>query len=245
MSSKRTFWIALDLILAMTVVACGTPQSAANPLPPTATLVPATTTAIPPTAIPTPTAIPLTNTPTLTALLSATPVDIPALSAPIDKLFQVKSKIGALSGAVLVTKKRQVILSQGYGLADHQQKIPNTTHTRFRIASLKKHFTVTTITSAARLDQMIAGAKSRPLGFPPGRRALRDRGGPLSLGQALYTGPLVPPKVLDALFATYVLMPHSGGWGYGYGWMIALAGRFDVSTCTRWCLSLRRPVERW
>jgi CubicO group peptidase (beta-lactamase class C family) len=38
--------------------------------------------------------------------------------------------------------------------------------------------------------------------------------------QALYTDKLVPQHILDTLFTAYVEMPDSGGWGYGYGWMI-------------------------
>lgn len=38
--------------------------------------------------------------------------------------------------------------------------------------------------------------------------------------QALYTDKLVPQQTLDTIFTPHVLMPDSGGWGYGYGWMI-------------------------
>lgn len=49
------------------------------------------------------------------------------------------------SGAVLVARHGKVLLSQGYGYANAEWKIPNTAQTRFRIASLTKSFTATAI----------------------------------------------------------------------------------------------------
>ncbi len=59
-----------------------------------------------------------------------------ALGADLDAMFQNMTKAGAFSGAVLLAKDGQTILSQGYGYADRDQKIPNTPHTKFFIASM-------------------------------------------------------------------------------------------------------------
>lgn len=45
------------------------------------------------------------------------------------------------SGAVLVVKDGKPVLSEAYGLADREHKIPNTLKTRFRIGSMNKMFT--------------------------------------------------------------------------------------------------------
>lgn len=49
------------------------------------------------------------------------------------------------NGAVLVAKKGEILLSQGYGLADFHYDIPNTPATKFRIGSLTKAFTAMAI----------------------------------------------------------------------------------------------------
>ena len=46
-----------------------------------------------------------------------------------------------LNGAVLVARDGQIILSKGYGLADHDQKVANTPQTRFPIVGLTEQFT--------------------------------------------------------------------------------------------------------
>jgi CubicO group peptidase (beta-lactamase class C family) len=48
---------------------------------------------------------------------------------------------GSLTGAVLLARGEQVLLSRGYGLADEGSKAPNTPQTRFRIGSNTKQFT--------------------------------------------------------------------------------------------------------
>ena len=45
------------------------------------------------------------------------------------------------SGAVLVAKDGKTVFAQAYGLADREQKTPNTLKTRFRLGSMNKMFT--------------------------------------------------------------------------------------------------------
>jgi CubicO group peptidase (beta-lactamase class C family) len=52
---------------------------------------------------------------------------------------------GAFSGAVLVARGDQVLLSKGYGFADRTSKIPNTPPTKFRMGSITKQFTAMAI----------------------------------------------------------------------------------------------------
>jgi CubicO group peptidase (beta-lactamase class C family) len=49
------------------------------------------------------------------------------------------------SGAVLVAEEGQVVLSKGYGLADVEKGIANTTETRFQLASVSKAFAAMSI----------------------------------------------------------------------------------------------------
>ena len=82
----------------------------------------------------------------------ATPAEfaIPRMSEP-QLVDAAKARIDALvkqyqfSGAVLVTKNGKQVLSGAYGMADRQKKIPNSLATKFRIGSMNKMFTATSI----------------------------------------------------------------------------------------------------
>src|SRR5512141_3126754 len=49
------------------------------------------------------------------------------------------------SGAILVAQKGNVLISQGYGLADRENDVPNTSQTKFAIGSMTKGFTAMAI----------------------------------------------------------------------------------------------------
>jgi CubicO group peptidase (beta-lactamase class C family) len=84
--------------------------------------------------------------PPTAALPSPTSAQDPkALGAEFDALVQEKHQAGLYDGAVLVASDGQVLLSQGYGYADREKKIPNTPQTKFRIASMTKQFTAMAI----------------------------------------------------------------------------------------------------
>lgn len=59
-----------------------------------------------------------------------------------------------LLGAVLVVKEGEIILSKGYGLANKEKKIPNTTTTVFDIGSVTKQFTATAILKLVQLNKL-------------------------------------------------------------------------------------------
>lgn len=290
--------------------------------------------------IPTATSIPPTLTPT------AIP---PELISEIDTTLADLSQVDIFTGSVLIGRQGTVLLSQGYGLADRMQVIPNTPQTRFRLGSVTKQFTAMAILileSQGKLsvqdpicnyftecpaawktitihhllthtsgipnftslegylgtratpsapEQTIARFKDLPLDFQPGEIWNYSNSGYVALGyiieqvssqsyedflqqsiftplnlhdtgydhnsdtlaigyqdmysvlpadyidmsipyaagglystvedlyrweQSLSTEQLVPRIFLDKMFAPYATMPDSGGWAYGYGWLI-------------------------
>ena len=67
---------------------------------------------------------------------------------PPDRLKQVvQPYVDAqmFMGSVLVAKNGKVIFSQSYGMADLEWSIPNTSTTRFNIASMTKQFTAAAV----------------------------------------------------------------------------------------------------
>jgi CubicO group peptidase (beta-lactamase class C family) len=65
--------------------------------------------------------------------------------AALESFVREEAAADRFSGAVLVAKDGQVLFSEAYGLADREQKIPNTLQTRFRIGSMNKMFTAVAI----------------------------------------------------------------------------------------------------
>jgi CubicO group peptidase (beta-lactamase class C family) len=63
------------------------------------------------------------------------------LSEQIDILFQVCAERDLAGAAVVVLHGSQVLHSKAYGLANVEKRVPNTTHTRFCLASVTKSFT--------------------------------------------------------------------------------------------------------
>lgn len=58
------------------------------------------------------------------------------------------------SGAVLIAKGDSVLIQRGYGLANQEWDIPNTTDTKFRIGSISKQFTAGAILFLAQAGQL-------------------------------------------------------------------------------------------
>jgi CubicO group peptidase (beta-lactamase class C family) len=71
--------------------------------------------------------------------------DPKALSAEFDALVEKNHQAGLFDGSILVAQNGQVIFSKGYGFADREKKIPNTSQTKFRLASISKQFTAMAI----------------------------------------------------------------------------------------------------
>src|SRR5690349_17117631 len=63
----------------------------------------------------------------------------------IDELVKKYHELGQFNGAVLVAENGNIIYSKGVGYADMENKIPNMSDTKFRLASVTKQFTATLI----------------------------------------------------------------------------------------------------
>ena len=68
-----------------------------------------------------------------------------SLTDEIEIYLQKLLKNNLFMGSVLVARGEEVLLSKGYGMANLEHGIPNTSHTLFRIASVTKQFTATAI----------------------------------------------------------------------------------------------------
>jgi len=90
-----------------------------------------------------------TPTPAIT-VTSISPTPIPTtgiavtdtLAARIDQYMQ---GLAGWGGTILVAQKGEVLISQGYGLADRENDVPNTSQTKFAIGSMTKAFTAMAI----------------------------------------------------------------------------------------------------
>ncbi|MBM3294516.1 MAG: serine hydrolase [Candidatus Aminicenantes bacterium] len=49
--------------------------------------------------------------------------------------------MGKFSGSVLIAQKGKVLVSHGYGMANHEHDIPNKPRTKFRTGYVTKQFT--------------------------------------------------------------------------------------------------------
>ncbi len=63
----------------------------------------------------------------------------------MEKVIQSYVKNKQFMGAILVAQQGKIVLDKGYGYANLEWQIPNTTTTKFRIASLTKQFTAASI----------------------------------------------------------------------------------------------------
>jgi D-alanyl-D-alanine carboxypeptidase len=67
------------------------------------------------------------------------------LLAVLKERLERDSAADKFAGAVIVAKDGKIIFKGAYGMADREKKIPNTLETRFRIGSMNKMFTATSI----------------------------------------------------------------------------------------------------
>lgn len=59
----------------------------------------------------------------------------------LDRQARAYLELNRFNGTVLVAQDGKVLLSQGYGMANHEWSIPNTPETKFRLGSITKQFT--------------------------------------------------------------------------------------------------------
>jgi CubicO group peptidase (beta-lactamase class C family) len=147
---SRLFLATLALCLAggcTSVIPSATPTPTSAPALVTAPSTPAAVPVPPATSTFTPEPSPVpSSTPTVVPAPTATPSPT-VTETPRDPAAEIDTYLGALTeensftGAVLVARSGQVLLSQGYGLANRDENLPNTPQIRFRIGSITKQFT--------------------------------------------------------------------------------------------------------
>ena len=146
MASNYRRWILLWLAcMAFVLTACGRGDDE-----PTAEVAAPTTSVETPTALAAPAAVATTATvPTVPALATAveptlaTPVTAPVgpEGIGIDQFIQASTTGQPFQGAILVAREGEVLLRQGYGLANSATGVANGPDTMFRIGSITKPFT--------------------------------------------------------------------------------------------------------
>lgn len=131
--------LTISLLCCLLLAACAPTIPAA-----TLTLVPPTDTSIP---LANNTTVPHKDTslPLTAATINPSPEPTEDVVSKIDQGLSFFTKQEVFTGAVLVARDGEVLLSQGYSLADRDKNIPNTPQTRFRLNSLTKQFTAMAI----------------------------------------------------------------------------------------------------
>jgi D-alanyl-D-alanine carboxypeptidase len=128
---------------------------------------------------------------------------IAALRAKMDK----DAAADRFAGTVLLAKDGKVLFSGAYGMADREKKIANTLDTKFRIGSMNKMFTATSVL------QLVQAGKIK----------LTD-----PLGKYI---PDYPNQDIAAKVTIHQLLTHTGGTGDIFGPELT-AHRLEVKTLT-------------
>ena len=116
-----------------------------------------------------------------------------ALLAALREKLEKDSAAGKFSGAALVAKDGKVIFKGAYGMADREKNIPNTLETKFRIGSMNKMFTATSVMQLVQAGKI---GLNDPLG-----KYLTD----------------YPNKELASKVTVQQLLTHTGGTGDIFG----------------------------
>ncbi len=67
------------------------------------------------------------------------------LAAKVDAYVKPYVESNNFSGSLLIAKAGKIELSKGYGMANYELNLPNSSRTRFHLASLSKTFTAVAI----------------------------------------------------------------------------------------------------
>ncbi len=164
----RVTGLALCLLVLLTT--CSAPMSGQAPVISRFSAEP--TPAAGPTILPTVTPLPGSgasagasgpDAPPLAAMMEPAPAaqpspDLLSRAAQMDAYMAGLAEQGAFSGAVLVAYRGQVLLSQGYGMANREQGIPASADTRFRLASVTKPITALAVLRLVAAGKLALGA---------------------------------------------------------------------------------------
>ena len=75
-------------------------------------------------------------------------------TSKIDNILNSFTERDSFTGAVLVARDGEVLLSKGYGLADWDNHLPNKPHTKYRLGSITKQFTAMAILMLQAQDKL-------------------------------------------------------------------------------------------
>jgi CubicO group peptidase (beta-lactamase class C family) len=67
------------------------------------------------------------------------------LEARFDEYLSAMAKLGRFNGYVLVARDGKRLFGKGYGMANFEDEVPNTSQTKFRLASITKPFTAVAV----------------------------------------------------------------------------------------------------
>jgi CubicO group peptidase (beta-lactamase class C family) len=81
----------------------------------------------------------------MTALGLATTARAEDLAPRFEEYMKAYLNVQHFSGVVLVSKGGETLFAKGYGLANAEHEVPNTTRTKFRLGSITKQFTAMAI----------------------------------------------------------------------------------------------------
>ncbi|HEU0292915.1 MAG TPA: serine hydrolase domain-containing protein [Anaerolineales bacterium] len=97
----------------------------------------------------------VTQSPTATeSPLQSPTLELDDPSSKIDQTLNFLTDRESFTGAVLVARNGEVLLSQGYGLADRDKNLPNTPQTKYRLGSITKQFTAMAILMLQAQDKL-------------------------------------------------------------------------------------------
>jgi len=75
----------------------------------------------------------------------STPCTPQETESKVDEYINAYLKMGTFSGSILIARKGTILLSKGYGMANYENDVPNISETKFRLGSITKQFTATSI----------------------------------------------------------------------------------------------------
>jgi CubicO group peptidase (beta-lactamase class C family) len=73
------------------------------------------------------------------------PAQNQSFATQVDNFLTNEVNAHRFSGSVLVAQAGEILFSKGYSMADWTRQVPNTPHTKFRVASINKQFTAMAI----------------------------------------------------------------------------------------------------
>ena len=105
-----------------------------------------------------------------------------AVVAKVDEYLNAATKAKRFGGTVLIARNGQVVVSKGYGMANIEDGVPNSSRTKFRLGSVTKQFTAMAVMISVSLNACtVFGSESVCQMFaapPPNARQKTIESGP-------------------------------------------------------------------